>query len=309
MPTLSSQIRNYYWDHFAELPESAQFHFANRLAAWTHDAQARTALEVMKSSYVPQSTNELKTQLEALLAEAPRTTMPAYERRMPYFEQYPQLYGLHQALFRVRHLDEIYDVPAAATLAELISPNAVDTLLRELVNDPEALRVLSTIAINTVYLAHRYSLNQSGTIDPTDFFALRNRYDTTDPDELRLLVYLLTHCIIADSNFYARPLSTQYQPVYYAMLDYLEALIDAHFIELSLDTKLEFLVCCNIANRQSSLRSRINTECAASVSPEGTYLVDTHNHYGSLAIKRNFAESEHRNVLYILGQEPYRPRR
>lgn len=308
MATLASHIRDYYWEHFSELPESTRFHFANRLALWEDDPQGHAYLEKIRSSYAPESKTALHAKLQSCFVEAPRTTMPAYERRHPFFEQYPQLYGLHQALFYVRHLDVLYAVDATPILAQLITPAEVEAMLRKIRNDPEALRVLSTIAVNTVYLAQRYCLAQPDTTDPSQFFALRNTYDTTDPDELRLLVYLLTHCIIADSNFYAQPLSTAYRPTYIAMLTYLEALIGEHFTELSLDTKLEFLVCCAIAHHQSEIQSRIHAECEASLSSEGTYLVDTQNHYASLRLKRGLVESEHRNVLYILSKAPFTKR-
>jgi hypothetical protein len=90
------------------------------------------------------------------------------------------------------------------------------------------------------------------------------------------------------------------------MLARLEQIITEYFPHISLDNKLEFLVCARICSYQTPLFERIYIECEASLSPEGIFLVDTLND-NRLAGTKTFAGSEHRNVLFIMSGSPYTP--
>lgn len=304
--SLQDAVEAYFWQHFDTLAPATQFHFANRLAVWKQDRKALEKLQDLRPQFAPNSPDELRAILEACLAEQPSTATASYEQRLPYFQKYPQLYGYHQALFRVRHLDVLYSIDATSTLKELVPTVAVQKLADALLGDTEALSTLSTMAVNFLYLAQRYILDDFA-LDPALFMSLKERYDTSDPDELRLLIYLLTHCIIGASNYYAEPIPAQDQETYMSMLLYLETVMSDQLQNLSLDTKLEFLVCCKILGYTTALQQPIYEECVTSVSPDGTFIVDTHNVFAERRIKRGFAESEHRNVLFILNGSDFTP--
>lgn len=305
---LQDAVEAYFWRHFDALAPATQFHFANRLAIWKQDPKALEKLQELRPQFAPNNPDQLRAALQACLAEQPSATTASYEQRLLYFQKYPQLYGYHQALFRVRHLEVLYGIDAAAALKGLVPLSEVQNLANALIDDTEALSTLSTMAVNFLYLAQRYVLDDF-TFDPALCMDLKDQYDTANPDELRLLIYLLTHCIIGASNYYAEPVPTEHQATYMDMLKYLESVMSDKLQNLSLDTKLEFLVCCQILGYKTALQLPIYEECSASVSPEGTFIVDTHNVFAERRIKRGFTESEHRNVLFILSGSAFNPRR
>ncbi len=300
---LASLIRQYYLDHFEELPLDKQFHFAGRLASWSGDKDCQKLLRQNQEQYVGKP--ELyETSIVNLLQSTPSLHMSAAEQRMAYFEKYPNLYGTSLALFRLRHLTYIYHVDAQSALTRQITPARLHDMSRQLAHDTEALRVLSTYAVNYLYLVEGILFDSEIPIPLEAILKQSTAYNTDDPEQLRLLLYLYTHCIIADSNFYARTISTERLPIYIAMLEELEKLLASTFDKASLDTKLEFLVAAQLCDYAApALHARIVAECNASISDEGTFLIDRHNYFAD-SPKKSLQESEHRNVLFIMTQLP-----
>lgn len=309
---LAEQIADYYFTHIQELPPEQRFHWASRLASWDGDPRAKQLLETCRSFIVPPlvSLQALEVLFDRLIASplpGPGKLL-AYNQRKPYFDAYTPLYGLEQALFRLRHLEVVYGIDARQAFLQAAPWSDLETREQRLLNDPDAMHFLSTYAINYIYLLRRVVLQyDTDSIDPQIFYDLYDEYDLANKEELRLLVYLYTHCIIADSNFYVRPVVPRLLPVYRAMLGRLDSLITEHYDELSLDTKLEYLVCCRICSHEAPLASRIYSECERSVSPQGTFLVDTHNAFAGNPNKSNFAASEHRNVLFVMSTKLFVP--
>ena len=308
MDNLARTVLTYYFTHAGQLPREKQFHLANRLSTWNGDERARALLASCKAWFVPQpaTAEALAAHLAEAAAHAQASThhIVAFELRKPFFDRYPSLVGLEAELFHVRHLRDVYGVDAVPAFTSRHAASELHELERALLADTAALRALSTWAINFIYLYHRVLLQDEQGIDVTALYELGDTYDTTDPEQLRLLLYLYTHCIIADSNFYARPLPAANLPVYTTMLASLETLLRPRLHETSLDTKLEFLVCCRLAKYGTALETAIYEECATSLSPAGTYLVDTHNIFAENEAKKTFEASEHRNVLFALSALP-----
>lgn len=305
----AQDISNYYREHLDDLSFGHRFHFANRILAWTGEPWARELLIGMKDILLPpdQAPAMYVPTLKKLLASTPRQTISAYELRLPFFQKYEWLFGYHEALFRVRHALEIYHVDLRQSLLASLPKNFSLASIAELASDHEALTVLSTFAVNTLYVSYDLFSDTSAKPSPETFLQLSRQYDTSDPEQRRLYIYLLTHCIIAHSRYYLRAIENDYKPIYTEMLESLENFIYTHFDDLSLDTKLEFLVCCRIIGKDSPLFERIYAECEQSLSPNGTFLVDTVNHFSGNSAKHTFEASEHRNVLYIMSTTPFTP--
>lgn len=306
---LRSAITDYYFTHIADLPPEKRFHFASRMLAWSGDERARQLLRDLRAVITDdaKSRTDLTHSLEELVGEQPGAHIPGIHLREPYFERYPELFGIHQALFRVRHLRSVYNLDARGVFLEIVPRAELLDLERRLLADPPALLVLSTYAVNYLYLLRRMLLEDEQGIDVKQLAALGQNQVPDDPEQLRLWVYLYTHCIIADSNFYTRPVAPALLPDYHAMLASIEQVITARFAAISLDVKLEFLVCCRITSYPAKLYGRIDQECAASAAPDGTFIIDTHNSFANLQNKKTFAASEHRNVLFIMSGTPYTP--
>jgi hypothetical protein len=304
---LATEVLTYYFTHAGELPAEKRFHLANRLAVWNGDERARALLAECRGHVVPEPLDEQRLEEgfahAAAAAGAGAGHIVAYELRKPYFDKYPALLGLEAELFRLRHLQTLYGVDALPVFLKLHDTAELRQLEQALLADAPALRALSTWAVNYIYLLHQFVLKDSA-VDAHLFYSLGDGYNTEDEEQLRLLIYLYTHCIIADSDFYARPVPEANLPAYRQMLERLEGLLASRLEKTSLDTKLEFLVCCRLAGRKSSLETEIYDECRRSVSPEGTFLVDTHNVFKDNEHKKSFEASEHRNVLFALSVLP-----
>lgn len=305
---LAASVLDYYFTHASRLSNQKRFHLANRIASWNGDPRAKQLLADRRSWFVAEPTTEksLNDEFERTAQHAEHTAghIVGYPLRKPYFDKFPALLGIEAELFRVRHLRTVYGIDATRVFLQRHPLLALQQLEQDLLADPGALRTLSTWAINFVYLLHRVVLNEDKGIDVVRFHELGNGYNLQDEEQLRLFIYLYTHCIIAESNFYARPIPEQYRTVYQGMALDLEKLLKNRLQQTSLDTKLEFLVCCRLLDYQTGLFGQIFDECAASVSPEGTFIVDTHNIFASNAAKKTFEASEHRNVLFALSALP-----
>ncbi|HSX31869.1 MAG TPA: hypothetical protein VLF43_01280 [Candidatus Saccharimonadales bacterium] len=309
---LHDSIREHYFNHLRVLPVDKRFHFASRLAAWNQDPQALQILETLRSHYVPEfpADGVLREILQGIIKDSSTPKANALTLREPYFKKYPTLYGIGLALFRVRHWQVIYDVDARDALFNGIDEEDLTALEKKLLRDKDALRVLSTYAINFIYLYERLMLGQDDpkAINIKRLYKIGKAYSLKDDEELRLCIYFYTHCIIADSNFYEHEVPAFALPTYIKMLKRLEKIIAKHYDRISLDSKLEFLVCSRLCDFNDKLTDKIEEECQDSISPEGTYLIDRHNVHAKNATKTSLAASEHRSVLYIMGHTPFVPK-
>jgi hypothetical protein len=130
-------------------------------------------------------------------------------------------------------------------------------------------------------------------------------YDLSDKTQIQLFLYLLTHCIIGETNFYTQRISAAKLKQTNTLLAKMEEVVTSHFELINLDNKLEFLVCCKLCDYQTPLFDTIYEECDKSVGIAG-YLVDTHN-LNPQSSKMSLEDSEHRNVLYIMSRSAYDP--
>src|SRR5690606_26153383 len=95
--------------------------------------------------------------------------------------------------------------------------------------------------------------NESDDTFVASVYKLGEDYDITEPEQIQLLIYLYTHCIIGEANFYSRNIAASRKPIYEVMLARLEITIRENFTSINLDNKLEYLVCCRILSVESSL--------------------------------------------------------
>ena len=302
---LAQRIQTHYFDNIAELPNDKQFHFATRIAAWYGNEQARNLLRQLRPEILPEHTS-LTDVFEEIINREQSGRRNAHERRQPYFSAYPDLYGVHLALFRLRHMKVVYGIDARESFFALFSETQLRSLCDSLLADEDAMRNLSTFAINTLYLTRSTALPDY-SLSAEQLFAIGTQgYDLTNTEDIQLQIYFYTHCIIGESNFYTQTIPPETLPIYTAMLEKLETVIESSFKQINLDNKLEFLVCARICNYSSRLADKIYKECEESISPEGTYLIDIHN-TNIQQDRMSFDKSEHRNVLYIMSCSPYQP--
>lgn len=248
----------------------------------------------------------IKPVLSEFIDSKPKDTLSSYQFRRPFFNKYPSLYGVHSALFRVRHLQVVYDLDVREELFKCISSQKLDDLSSAIVKDNEAMRCLSTIAINFLYLYRAMLLGEKEFVVLQHFIDISRAYDQKDIEQLQLFIYFFTHCIIGETSFYLEEIRPQRTQDCIKMLKILERVIDGSFQDIKLDNKLEFLVCCRICGIDSQLFERVYDECQRSLSDEGHFLVDVHNNNAQKG-RATFSKAEHRNVLYIMSHSPFNP--
>lgn len=309
MNLLSNSVLDYYLSHFTDLAYDKQFHFASRIYLWSQDDRLATLLQNDLKAPFTGSGDPSAAFAEIITrtqAETSHGSKNAALLRQPYFEKYPKLKMYVSLLFRLTFLRTIYGIDARPELFTHIDEAELADYEQQILNDPEAITILSTHAVNFLYL-YRFMIKDDNTApDPRLFLEIgRTRYDHSQKIHLQLLIYLYTHCILAESKFYYRPI-THYQDTYTAMLDDLEKLIEEHFVDINLDNKFEYLACCKLMAHTSNLESRIMAEAEQSVSTDGTFLVDRHNNNPQIT-NNTLDLSEHRNVLFILANLPFSP--
>ena len=304
---LANDIKNYYFSQLSTLPTDIQFHFCSRLNAWEDSQLARRRLDELESYMFPhgRSPEGLAAALRAIANHAHNKPVYAAETRQKYFDAYPDLKALGLALFRVRHWQIVYQVDGLDALLTIWPKEQITELWQSLCQDHEAITGLSTHAINFLYLCQILGVVDDDLPIASHIYPADNSDDTSNSgDELILKIYLYTHCIIADTNFYARPVSQEAREIYVRMLEEIQDLITHNFGSIKLDAKLEFLVCSRIVGRQPNIEHDIYRECEQSVSPKGTFLIDVMNRYNGRS-QDTLSGSEHRNVLFIMSRTPY----
>lgn len=302
--SLAQEIKQYYFGNLGDLPEDKRFHFASRIAAWEGDPQAYEFLIKLRHYLMPEGVS-LEKLFNDIITKPRVGRRIAHNLRQPYFEKYPKLIGLHTALFRARHLKAVLDIDAKDALFGVVPKAQFGKLYNQLLADPSAMRVLSSIGVNYMYL-YKSLIGQRGLIDPALFVDVARGYELYDPTNIRLKIYLYTHSIIGETNFYTEAVSPKSRLLFAKMLDELEEIIAKRFEDISLDNKLEFLVCCRICGINSPLFKKIYDECQKSIGPEGLFLIDRHNKNAKNS-RNSFSSSEHRNVLFIMGSSLFIP--
>jgi hypothetical protein len=295
-------------EHITDLPADKQFHFASRLYLWNKDAACKKILDELRPWFAHD--DNPAAALQDVAAEAAASPVHgsknAADLRRPFFERYPNLKAYVSVLFRITFLQTIYGIDCHALFYELFAKEDAEQLVQDLLADPDALRILSTHAVNFLYLYNGIIKGNTSAIGPSSFLSLREGYDLAGSIQLQLFIYLYTHCIIGESLFYYRALPTERLEIYRSMVIELEQLLETRFEDVNLDGKCEFLVSCSLVGHTSPLASLIYTEAAQSLSLEGSFLIDRHNNNPQTA-NITLDTAEHRNVLFILSQNAFRP--
>lgn len=308
---LFGDIYNYYQSHFDELSFGKKLHFATRLGHWDEDPFCVKKLTYLQSEFAGgmDARENMHRLYNKFLNQDQAGSKNANDLRLPIFQKYPHLRTMNIILFRSLVYMQTYGIDCREIVAELYPHDEIGTYLDKLFQDKESVAILSTHAINTQYLYRRLiqQTEERELFDPQTIYELgKTWYDFSDKAHLKLYIYLYTHCIIGESIFYTRQVPDTYLLIYIKMLQDLESVITAHYNDINLDNKCEYLACCQIMGVSSSLRSRIDDECQNSVSNTGTFIVDTLNS-NPQSESVDLDKSEHRNVLYIMSNRPYRP--
>lgn len=278
---LSERAKQTYVERFSELSEVKRFHFATRLKNY----QGAPDFDDYLQNNIPTS------DLAKIFENNDYTEVNFYENRKEFFEKYDRLYPLEAALFRVNHLKNEYDIDIREELTKLYPKEQIYKLCDELLLDKSALKELSTYAVNVICLSEQLYPRESNVVERLCDFVLSD-----GAGEGQAMVYFVTHIILCSTSFYTQSAPEQYLPKFRAMLAKCEDYVLENFATMSLDVKLEYLVCVQITDANTSLEDAIREECEGSMSPEG-YLLDDRRP----ARLNNLDGAEHRNALFVMS--------
>lgn len=303
---LPRKIDAYYKSAIAPY-RSVQFHYASRMWLWRQDVWSRDVLDHMRAWYIGETPEETRKILLDIVArkDKPRAVNQKRAYKRQYFERHQMLPIYNALLFKVIFSDSIYGYDIRPYVRELVSDREFLQLFNELLVDRDAVRVLSTHAINFFYLLKNYfkslRLLSSVLIDPQELIEMAQDYsDLVDQgiigkkDAIKLQIYMLTHAILGESKFYQRRV---WPAGFGNICKMLEKIIGENYFEISLDNKLEFLVCADICRYKTRLRHMILAEAKRSVSWAGAFIVDK----DAPLVRHAIHTAEHRNVLYIMA--------
>jgi RimK family alpha-L-glutamate ligase len=283
-----------------------KFHFLSRMYLWSGENRFKIKLDELQEKYIGASDESYQKRLVEIFTRVLEhgDRMAAKEARQMYFKKYPGLEPSLNLLFKNLFVREIYGIDLHAHIRELVLDKDLISLKSTLENDERALRILSTHAINYLYMLDDYLGTEKSKIDPEKLLRIGMSYPN---ESFELQIYFFTHCIIGASKFYSRGIRKDELNTYMKMLMFVEEIIRNHFKMISLDNKFEFLVCAKICGYESGIEKKILFEANRSLAPDGNFIIDIYNTKAAPDERNDFVGSEHRNVLYMMSQIPFHP--
>jgi len=303
---LSKKVQQYYQNNVPFLPKEKQFHFYSRLYLWSKKSTWNEEVERYRSWFVwskeniSKSINETYARRDSLS----KKLVNHKEYRVSYAQQYPLLGFFNHTLFKALFIYTIFNYDIREEIKSHKLFVQIHEYHKKLLQDNEAIFSLSTHAINFLYL---YAFLFSDKFSITDklitkLFSIAQKGLLKEKTNTILSRnYLLTHCIIGESLFYSQEISSDRNILYEKFIRELENDIRKNYTITTLDQKFEFLVCAKLLHYSSALEEVIFQEAKNSISPHGSYLVDTLNTHHTSFLRKNLTNSEHRNVLYLMA--------
>lgn len=304
----SKTIKQYYDNNFDKLDFDAKFHYASRMYLWLGEKKYLKELTNLKSQFIGNNYKETRK----LLKELKNSNNAGYVRqedlRRKYLDKYENLSSYNRLLSKNLFIKTVYNEDISDHILELIKKDELVYLLKKMEKDHNAVAILSTYFVNYFYFS-KFIFSQkkynNKFVDPDFFFKIyKKEYNSKNKNEVELMIYLLTHVIICESDFYSKKINQENKPVLLKMICELEKLIEDKFGEISFDNKLEFLVCCKLLSYQSFLTEEIFNEVNSSVKGK-TYIEDIYNNNFDRSQDPFSRFAEHTNVLYIMASSDY----
>lgn len=268
------KVKSFYDEHFDELSENKKFHYATRVKNFTY-----------LNSHKP------TTKISEILKDNDFSKVNFFEKRKKFFQKYKNLFAIESALVRINHMKNLYNEDLSEDFTDELNPSSLYDMVDEMILDDEAIKTLSTYAVNVISLTE--------TIFPRNKNQLKDlAQKSLDYDgEPILLAYLYTHIIICATDFYYHEIAPENLEIMHKILDKTEAIIEENYDEITMDLKLEFLVCAKLLNEsKEELREKINKECDE-ILEKSPYITDDRKPKRLNTIDG----AEHRNVLYIMS--------
>lgn len=293
-----AKVEKNYKDNFEKLGDK-RFHFASRLFLWSGDEFAKEKLKQLKNEYIGSNANEYFEKIKGILEEDLGCKNLLFkEEREDFFEKYSLLKKYNKILFKNLFCETIYGISLREIIDKNIPKEDFIKLRENLLKDAGAIASLSTHAINYFYVLKYYFKEKEPAIDRllvADIVASDDFW--TGKSSTALKVYLLTHCIIGESQFYSKSVKGEGKKTCEKFFSLLESIISEDYANVSLDNKVEFLVCAKICHKESYLKEKILLDTLNSFDSEKNYFLKNRSNKSETA----FVIGEHRNILALMA--------
>jgi RimK family alpha-L-glutamate ligase len=298
-------VKNCY-TKYSEKLANKKLHFFTRMFLWTKDDKYLEQLEGLKEKYYGKGGDDFEKITKRILNEKDVYQKRIYNKkdfRVESADKHPLLGAYSELLFRNLMSKNVFEEDLRPAIEKFVSTEKLLEIKDKLLNNEEDTLALSTFAINYFYFLEEYFDGKKGTkvnVKKLLKIAQGDNFGDKKKDAKLIMndIYFSTHIIIGASRFYKYKI-TKNKKTYLKLLRVLDVIVEENYIKLSLDTKLELLICARLLEVESSLEDRINQEAELSLSPINNFLVDTLNAKKGKSSK-NWLGSEHRNVLYIM---------
>ena len=299
MSDLYNTVLATYTAGFQSLPPRSQFHFASRRYLWSRDEQSNQWLSTLRADFT--ANDNATAACERLLNQPLPALSQTGQARQPYFENFPQLREQERLLFRLLFMHTVYGLENRTALSQFYTDDALTQQHDALLHDSEALAYLSSFGVNYLYLLDRFIRHDESALPLEQLVTVPLRLHRQTPLERQLQLYFYTHCMLGESLFYGRAIPAEPRPIYQQMLQSIESILAEYIDQTKLDNLFEFLVCCRMLDYQSPLELEIYERAEAAVTTDGFIGEPLDPRMGTLQ------KAEHRNVLFLISHEPYRP--
>lgn len=291
-----NSVEKNYKENFENLKDK-RFHFASRLFLWASDEFSKEKLALLKNEYIGRDEAEYFNTIKEILNSKDEIENVLYKNeRKKFFIKYPFLKRYNKILFKNLFCKTIYNIDIKTAIQKQIKLSDFLKLRDELLLDIDAIGALSTHAINYLYALDFY-LKKDANINPECFIDIVKKATIfKDKKTASLRVYLLTHCIIGESAFYSRPIMRN-KKIYCDMILIIEKIINDEYMDVTLDNKVEFLVCVKLCEMKTYLEDRILADLMDSFDDKCALFLENKNKKTANA----FRKGEHRNVLALMA--------
>lgn len=290
------RVKQYYDDNQHRLPLGRRFHYNSRMYLHTGDDLYRKNLDLLRDQWA-KDTAWYSRQCQAIPSlpyTEPKLDMEKRYRKDSYKKHY-KITHYNRVFFKALFQEKIYQ--DKVNLKDYLVVKDVKQVRDNLIQDREALLILSTAAVNYIYGCN-YFLESDPLNPEIILLAGETPVELAYMDYLHAKIYFYTHAIIGASRFYTEEIQS-YKEKYVEILHRLENIVTENFKLVSLDQKFEVLVCAKLLGIESSIREAVAQEAVKSLSRKGDFFVDRFNKCRNR--KNTFAKSEHRNVLGIMA--------
>jgi hypothetical protein len=306
--SIEEVVYNYFDKNYDGLG-SSKFHFSSRLYNFFKSQKEFKRLKKIEAEYIGDYKEKTHLIISNILSSQTIDNPTRNNKKFRdgiLLKSYPMLSKYNQILFKFLFTKQIYKKNISKIIEKYVNIEDLLAYREKLLKNPLHICSLSTFAINYLYildffLKHSNNSSKRSLIVPNLLKIAKEKYKLPSlKNKLNLQLYFYTHCIIDESLFYSSKI-TKNKKTYFEMMKLSEEIIINNYFEISVDNKVEFLVCAKLSGYKTKLFNIIYSECKKSLSDTDNFLIDRQNKQSEQKLNNFLRVAEHRNVLFLMA--------